>query len=167
MRAPSQPDSDRRPYLQFMGYMAALAGDAQLYPLIAELLSQTPEVNFGHLQRVGQSTDKVFHFVVDLWIGLRQQKLSFLQMFVKINGETIGKDGFLVLPKLLHPRSIGSIRLRSQNPFESPSIDPQYLQDPEDMEILLDGLCDATLVFVVERTKQAGTKNSSMELAVI
>jgi choline dehydrogenase len=43
---------------------------------------------------------------------------------------------------LLHPRSSGTVRLRSADPFERPLIDPRYLSDPggEDVTTLLRGL---------------------------
>ena len=60
-------------------------------------------------------------------------------MFEDFNGEQQNKHGFVLLPKLLHPKSVGSIRLKSQNPFDYPLIDPEYLEDEQDVEILLDG----------------------------
>jgi choline dehydrogenase len=48
--------------------------------------------------------------------------------------------GFSVGPVLLHPRSRGTIRLRSQNPFDPPLIQPNYLEHPEDLAQLVDGV---------------------------
>ena len=62
-----------------------------------------------------------------------------LQMFKEFNDGQQNKHGFLLLPKLLHPKSVGTIRLKSQNPFEYPLIDPEYLEDDQDVEVLLDG----------------------------
>ena len=50
------------------------------------------------------------------------------------------RKGFSTLPTLLHPHSKGSISLRSSNPFDPPIIDPNYLSDPRDMEVLKDGM---------------------------
>ena len=60
-------------------------------------------------------------------------------MFEDFNGGQQNKHGFVLLPKLLHPKSVGSIRLKSQNPFDYPLIDPEYLEDEQDVEVLLDG----------------------------
>ena len=48
-------------------------------------------------------------------------------------------SGCTLLPKLLHPQSYGSIKLKSQNPFEYPPIDPRYLSNEQDVEVLLNG----------------------------
>lgn len=61
-------------------------------------------------------------------------------MFLKLYDGQQNKNGFLLLPKLLHPRSsAGNIRLKSQNPFEHPAIEPNYLDSDDDVEVLLDG----------------------------
>lgn len=47
---------------------------------------------------------------------------------------------FIVLPILLHPKSNGSIRLQSDDPFDPPLIDPNYLDHPDDVKTLLRGI---------------------------
>lgn len=39
----------------------------------------------------------------------------------------------------LQPRSRGTITLRSLDPFDSPVIDPNYLEDPRDLDDIVDG----------------------------
>ncbi|XP_062603385.1 alcohol dehydrogenase [acceptor]-like isoform X1 [Saccostrea cucullata] len=41
---------------------------------------------------------------------------------------------------LLHPKSRGTIRLQSTDPFDAPLIDPNYLDHPDDMKTLLKGI---------------------------
>ncbi|KAK7504904.1 hypothetical protein BaRGS_00003932 [Batillaria attramentaria] len=48
--------------------------------------------------------------------------------------------GFPCLPSLLRPRSRGTLRLRSADPFDYPIIDPRYLEDPYDLEVLVRGV---------------------------
>jgi choline dehydrogenase len=47
--------------------------------------------------------------------------------------------GFTVGAILLHPKSRGTIRLRSRDPREAPSIDPHYLAAEGDFELLREG----------------------------
>lgn len=50
------------------------------------------------------------------------------------------KEGFFILPVLLHPYSRGNIRLRSRNPNEAPEINPNYFSHPLDMQRLIQGV---------------------------
>lgn len=47
---------------------------------------------------------------------------------------------FTVVPILLHPKSKGSIRLQSDDPFDPPLIDPNYLDHPDDVKTMLKGI---------------------------
>jgi choline dehydrogenase len=44
-----------------------------------------------------------------------------------------------VLATLIYPKSRGTLRLASADPTASPLIDPQYLADPADLEVLAEG----------------------------
>lgn len=48
-------------------------------------------------------------------------------------------DGIRFIPTYLHPKSRGTIRLKSKDPMEYPVIDPNYLDHPEDVEGLVRG----------------------------
>ncbi|XP_050316274.1 glucose dehydrogenase [FAD, quinone]-like isoform X2 [Anthonomus grandis grandis] len=52
----------------------------------------------------------------------------------------ITKKTMTILPVLLHPKSKGSVRLASKDFKDLPLIDPQYLSDPRDVEVLLNGI---------------------------
>jgi choline dehydrogenase len=45
-----------------------------------------------------------------------------------------------VMPTLIYPQSRGTLRLASDDPTAAPLIDPAYLHDPADTELLLDGM---------------------------
>ncbi|XP_061176435.1 glucose dehydrogenase [FAD, quinone]-like [Saccostrea echinata] len=47
---------------------------------------------------------------------------------------------FSVLPVLLHPKSRGTIRLQSNDPFDPPLINPNYLDHPDDIKTFLKGV---------------------------
>ena len=60
-------------------------------------------------------------------------------MFEEFYGGTKGKYGFTIFSELLQPKSRGTIRLKSQNPFVYPTNDPNYLSKEQDLQVLLDG----------------------------
>ncbi|XP_071448675.1 glucose dehydrogenase [FAD, quinone]-like [Hetaerina americana] len=66
--------------------------------------------------------------------GIRQD------VFNAVFGPLTGRDGWMVFPMLLRPRSKGRIRLRSANPLDKPLIDPNYFSDNEDLEVIVDGI---------------------------
>jgi len=47
---------------------------------------------------------------------------------------------FTMMPILLYPKSRGSVRIQSADPNDAPAIDPAFLVEPEDMEVLLHGV---------------------------
>lgn len=50
-------------------------------------------------------------------------------------------SGYTLFPCLLRPRSVGTLKLDSvRSPLEEPWIDPSYLNDPHDIEVLLKGV---------------------------
>ena len=51
------------------------------------------------------------------------------------------ESGYVLLPCLLRPKSVGSIRLDSaRSPLAEPWINPNYLNDSQDVEVLLKGI---------------------------
>lgn len=45
---------------------------------------------------------------------------------------------FYVFYAIYRPRSRGTLRLRSRNPFDAPLIDPNYFSDPYDLAVAVD-----------------------------
>ncbi|XP_067637863.1 glucose dehydrogenase [FAD, quinone] isoform X2 [Eurosta solidaginis] len=68
------------------------------------------------------------------------------------------KESFGLVPVLLRPRSRGRISLRSTNPFHWPRMEPNYMQNLDDIRAMLEGV---QLIFQITATKsmrQLGTK---------
>jgi choline dehydrogenase len=53
-----------------------------------------------------------------------------------VHGEPPTNEGFTIFPVLMHPRSKGTIRLKSNNPQDPPVIDPRYLSEEADVKML-------------------------------
>lgn len=51
-----------------------------------------------------------------------------------------GGPGFTFVPILAQPRSRGTVTLASADPMQKPLVDPAYLSDPKDVEVLLRGV---------------------------
>jgi choline dehydrogenase-like flavoprotein len=56
-----------------------------------------------------------------------------------VHGAPLTREGFTIFPVLLHPRSKGTLRLRSANPDDPPLINPNYLAEDIDVKILAEG----------------------------
>ncbi|XP_071136342.1 glucose dehydrogenase [FAD, quinone]-like [Mytilus edulis] len=46
----------------------------------------------------------------------------------------------IIFPFVLHPKSIGRIKLKSKDPFDHPLINPNYLSQQDDVDILIDAV---------------------------
>ena len=50
----------------------------------------------------------------------------------------------------VRPESRGEVRLRSANPFDDPAIDPNYLDEEKDLDVLVEGVKQAREIFDTE-----------------
>ena len=61
-------------------------------------------------------------------------------IFFHPEGFTPLGEGFTLTPSLIHPQSMGYIELASSDPDERPVIHGNYLNDPRDVETLVEGV---------------------------
>ncbi|KAG8326560.1 hypothetical protein J6590_038439 [Homalodisca vitripennis] len=85
-------------------------------------------------------------FMGDTGGSLRQSFNIREDVFNKIYGSRMGQDGFGIVPILLQPKSRGRVKLKSRNPFHWPLLYPNYFSDPRDVQVLVEGLKQATSV---------------------
>ena len=81
-------------------------------------------------------------------------------------------DGFTILPTLLRPKSRGFVSLRSNNPTDAPLVQPNFLKEKEDLDILVKGVKLAMEIFKQSAFKkyiktQAPPINIESEAAII
>ena len=68
-------------------------------------------------------------------------QLHFVPALLDDHGRNrLAGHGFTIHACALRPRSRGKLSLRSNRPDDAPRIQPRYLSDPSDLEILLEGM---------------------------
>lgn len=77
----------------------------------------------------------------------------------------IGRDAVVTSVALVRPKSVGEILLRNKNPNSSPIIDPNYLSNPEDIKVLLEGV--KTTIKLFEESSSFKQFNSTMSATVV
>ena len=68
------------------------------------------------------------------------------------------KDTWNIIPMLLRPKSRGSVRLRSRNPFQKPILNAGYFTHPEDIKVLVEGVKFALAMQETEALKRFGSR---------
>lgn len=108
--------------------------------------------------------DIEFHFVSgstnsDGGNQLRKAHGLTERFYDTVFGPINNKDAWSIIPMLLRPRSVGSIKLRSNNPFDYPFIYPNYFKDDFDMKTLMEGV---KIAIATSRTKSMQRFGSKM-----
>ena len=108
-------------------------------------------VNTKYANASDDLPDIEFHFVSgstnsDGGNQLRKAHGLTEQFYDTVFGPINNRDTWSIIPMLLRPKSVGSIRLRSKNPFDYPYIYPNYFQDDFDMKTLVEGVKIAVAV---------------------
>ncbi|XP_014477968.1 PREDICTED: glucose dehydrogenase [FAD, quinone]-like [Dinoponera quadriceps] len=62
------------------------------------------------------------------------------EVYSKYFTPLLHENTMIIAPVLLHPKSSGELRLKSNDPSDEPLIDPKYLSDEDDIETLIEGL---------------------------
>jgi len=85
----------------------------------------------------GLRPDIQIHFISGLGNDDTSKNMNQLSFF----GDNQGYDhGYIFAPTLLRPKSRGYVRLHTNNPFDQPIIQPNYLNHEEDFRSLMDAM---------------------------
>jgi len=68
------------------------------------------------------------------------------------------KDSWNIIPMLLRPKSTGSVRLRSRNPFHKPVFNANYFSHPDDIKMAVEGVKFALAMQETEALKRFGSR---------
>lgn len=64
---------------------------------------------------------------------------NLFQVYAKVFGKYENKAFITCFSETLHPRSRGTVRLQSADPYDPPLIHPNYLDHPNDAKDLVEG----------------------------
>ena len=87
---------------------------------------------FFDIDQKGEQVNFQFHFS-PIWLGDQYGYDAY-----DLNGFP-RSDGFTIFPTLLHPKSRGTVTLSSADPNAEPIIQPNFLEEKEDLEQLVKG----------------------------
>ncbi|KAJ8958509.1 hypothetical protein NQ318_002303, partial [Aromia moschata] len=93
---------------------------------VSKVKADQPDIEFMFVQ--GSLASGFGNFIKSM-LGMKEE--FYDETFLPLEG---GYQ-WTIAPVLLHPKSIGSIELRSRNPHDQPLIKPDYFSDPENEDI--------------------------------
>lgn len=104
-------------------------------------------VGFCHTNATSRDSKPNLGFMV-LPVGVTQDGGIHLKNAVSISqhvwdkyfGKLIGKQVISIIPIVLHPKSVGTVKLRNTDPDAVPIINPRYLSKSEDVAVLIEGI---------------------------
>ena len=76
------------------------------------------------------------------------------------------EHGFFTIVSVTHPKSTGTLKLKSKDPFDYPSIDPQYLTKKQDMDEFIAGIRIWEKVMETPTMKSLGVKIEQAKVSV-
>ncbi|XP_014225369.1 glucose dehydrogenase [FAD, quinone]-like [Trichogramma pretiosum] len=99
-------------------------------------------------------------------VGLSQDNGVLLRKNIRISKEVFDEyfaplsygSSITIAPVLLHPKSSGEIKLKSNNPFDLPIVDPKYLSHEEDALTLIEGIQIIKEIIKTESMQKVGAK---------
>lgn len=102
-------------------------------------------VNTKYANASDDFPDIEFHFISgstnsDGGAQLRRAHGLSKKFYDAVFGPINNRDVWSIIPMLLRPKSVGSIKLRSSNPFDYPYIYPNYFKEDIDAKTLVEGV---------------------------
>ena len=90
----------------------------------------------------GNNMNTLIEAITVSWNNLYQlnSNIIYFQVTRELYGQSFGKPGLTFLVLLSRSKSKGTLRLKSANPFDHPLIDPNYLSERDDVEVLKEGM---------------------------
>ncbi|KAF8782848.1 Glucose dehydrogenase like protein [Argiope bruennichi] len=80
------------------------------------------------------------------------------EYFEAIFGPYKEKPFYFCLSQILHPKGRGEVTLRSADAYDPPVIDPKYFSDPDDLDVVVEGMKKCKEIGESEELKKIGSK---------
>ena len=126
-------------------------------------------VNTKYANATGTYPDVQFHMApasISSDAGVQVRKVLGItdEVYNTVFRPITNRDAWTIMPLLLRPRSRGTVRLKSSNPFQNPVIDANYFDDPLDIATLVEGAKLAMRVSEAEVFKQFNSRVHKIKL---
>ncbi|XP_069103977.1 glucose dehydrogenase [FAD, quinone]-like isoform X2 [Argopecten irradians] len=109
---------------------------------------KTPDIQFTLVSSLEEHGDSYGHF------NYRDDVNEAL--YKSIHRSDVPPEGFSVAIFLIQPKSNGTLRLASRDPFDYPLVDPNYLQHPGDVKAYIQGVRYAQKLLKSDAMKKLG-----------
>ena len=130
------------------GWKAFAGNEGHIFGQMPGRSKDEPDYPDYQLIQVSVSQDKAF-----IEYGLQQ---NFKREIKDKLISRASKTEFTLTTILAHPKSKGTIRLKSRDPFDYPEIDPHYLENPHDVKVLISGIRKAQEITSTRALRQIG-----------
>jgi len=108
--------------------------------LIKEMLRGDTWMARSVFEAVGFVRSRGASKIPDLQVHALPWSYPFPNQDAPVRHKVDKRPALTIMPTLIYPKSRGTVRLASADPQAAPVIDPAYLSDPDDGELLLDGM---------------------------
>lgn len=131
----------------FEGVGPLTASGCEVLGFVSTESKETPDLQYLVLP-VGLASDKG---------SLMRKSLNIKKdLWEKYFMKSFDKSIATILSVVLHPKSKGAVFINSTDPREPPIIDPKYLSDKQDIEILINGLLLSRKIINTEAMRKIG-----------
>jgi choline dehydrogenase-like flavoprotein len=117
-------------------------------------LSDSTDPNYPDIEIMEAFTSVAF----DSSPGLKQSFRLSDETDDSVFGPLRDKRAFQLLMSLLHPRSIGYLKLKSTNPFDHPLLYGNFFEDDHDLETMVAGIKEAIRIVMQKPFLKIGVK---------
>ncbi|CAL1262841.1 unnamed protein product [Larinioides sclopetarius] len=128
-------------------------------PLVSpELVSAIAFLNGDLIYPEEDFPDHELYFL-EISKRIAKDQLGLIPLFYDY-AVAIYEDGpiFACISHLLHPKSRGTVRLQSTNPYDPPLIDPNYFAESEDLDAIVKGMETCWKIGLSKPMKNVGVK---------